>query len=71
MPLAAAGSFLALVPSPLGLGSVELADGQRVHGFVCESWAVDGAEDITSFGGWRAYLNHLSNPDPSPLRSAA
>jgi allophanate hydrolase len=71
LPLREVGSFLALVPSPLGLGSVELADGRRVHGFVCESWAVDGAEDITAFGGWRAYLNHLSTPDPSPLRSAA
>jgi allophanate hydrolase len=71
LPLREAGSFLALVPSPLGLGSVELADGRRVHGFVCESWAVDGAEDITAFGGWRAYLDHLSKPDPSPLRSAA
>lgn len=71
LPLAEVGSFLALVPSPLGLGSVELADGRRVHGFVCESWAVDGAEDITAFGGWRAYLHHLSHPDPSPLRSAA
>jgi allophanate hydrolase len=71
LPLREVGSFLALVPSPLGLGSVELADGRRVHGFVCESWAVDGAEDITAFGGWRAYLSHLSQPDPSPLRSAA
>lgn len=62
LPLREAGSFLALVPSPLGLGSVELVDGRRVHGFVCESHALDGAEDITAFGGWRAYLDHLSHP---------
>ena len=59
MPVDAVGSFLALVPSPLGLGSVELADGDRVHGFLCEPWALDGAQDISRFGGWRNYLASL------------
>ena len=56
MPIEAVGSFLALVPPPLGIGSIELADGSTVHGFVCEAHALAGAEDITSFGGWRAWL---------------
>jgi len=56
MPEAAVGSFLALVPSPLGLGSVELSDGRRVHGFLCEPVALEGALDITAYGGWRAWL---------------
>ena len=59
LPLAAVGSFLALVPPPLGLGSVELADGRWVHGFICEGHALDGALEVTSFGGWRAYLRSL------------
>ena len=59
MPLAQVGSFLALIPQPLGLGSIELASGERVHGFVCESVALAGARDISSFGGWRAYLASL------------
>ena len=59
VPLAAVGSFLALVPPPLGLGSVELADGRWVHGFICEAHAVAAARDITAFGGWRAYLRSL------------
>ena len=59
MPIDAVGSFLALVPPPLGLGSVELADGSRVHGFVCEPCALEGARDISGFGGWRAYLSSL------------
>ena len=59
MPLAQVGSFLALIPQPLGLGSIELASGERVHGFVCESVALGGARDISSFGGWRAYLASL------------
>jgi allophanate hydrolase len=59
MPLAQVGSFLALVPSPLGLGSVELADGRFVHGFLCEAHALTQAQDISRFGGWRAYLASL------------
>ena len=44
------------VPAPLAIGTVELADGSRVKGFLCEDHAVDGAGDITAHGGWRAYL---------------
>jgi allophanate hydrolase len=50
------GSFLAGIPSPLGLGKVQLADGTSVTGFICEGSAVVGAQDITHLGGWRAYL---------------
>ncbi len=59
LPLAEAGSFLALVPSPLCLGSLELADGSVVHGFLCEAHALSKAQDISHFGGWRAYLASL------------
>jgi allophanate hydrolase len=60
MPMSAVGSFLALIPPPLGLGSVQLADGRHVHGFLCEAHALQGARDITAFGGWRAFLHSLS-----------
>jgi len=50
------GSFLAGIPAPLGLGKVQLADGTSVTGFICDSSAVIGAQDITQLGGWRAYL---------------
>ncbi|MEO8807438.1 MAG: allophanate hydrolase [Burkholderiaceae bacterium] len=56
VPITAVGSFLALIPPPLGLGSLELADGRHVHGFVCEAHALAGARDVTSYGGWRAFL---------------
>jgi len=55
MPAEAVGGFLALIPPPLGLGSVQLADGQWVKGFICEGAALAGATDISHFGGWRAY----------------
>ncbi|MBM3559724.1 MAG: allophanate hydrolase [Alphaproteobacteria bacterium] len=50
------GAVLAEIPSPLGLGRVELADGRMVTGFVCEAWATAEARDITAYGGWRAFL---------------
>ncbi|MBU1442600.1 MAG: allophanate hydrolase [Gammaproteobacteria bacterium] len=56
MPMAAYGSFVTLIPAPLGIGSLSLADGRSVQGFVCEPWALAGAEDITHLGGWRAYM---------------
>jgi allophanate hydrolase len=56
MPTAAFGSFVASIPAPLGIGTLELADGRAVKGFICEPWALAHAVDITSFGGWRAYL---------------
>lgn len=49
------GSFVALIPAPLGIGTLRLADGTTVKGFLCEAHAVEGAEDITHYGGWRAW----------------
>jgi allophanate hydrolase len=48
------------VPPPLAIGTVTLADGTSVKGFVAEPRAIVGAEDITSFGGWRAYYSRLA-----------
>ena len=55
MPQSQVGSFLELIPPPLGLGSVELEDGRWVKGFICEPAGLRGARDITHHGGWRAY----------------
>lgn len=56
LPTAGLGGLLAGIPSPLGLGQVELADGSFVTGFLCEPVGTEGAEDITDLGGWRAFL---------------
>jgi allophanate hydrolase len=53
---AAFGRFTEEVPPPLAIGNVRLADGSVVKGFVCEGAALADAEDITAFGGWRAYM---------------
>ncbi|MFN0160280.1 MAG: allophanate hydrolase [Burkholderiales bacterium] len=55
MPTVTFASFVAEIPAPLGIGTLTLADGSTVKGFVCEPYALDGALDISDFGGWRAF----------------
>jgi allophanate hydrolase len=50
------GSFVAAVPPPLAIGNVGLEDGGTVKGFLCESYALRGATEITQMGSWRAFL---------------
>jgi allophanate hydrolase len=47
---------VAEVPPPLAIGTVTLHDHAQVKGFVCEGHALEGARDITSYGGWRSYI---------------
>lgn len=56
MSAAAFGTFVAGIPAPLGIGTIELESGDRVQGFVCENYATQRAEDITHHGSWRRYL---------------
>jgi len=56
MGVAEFGSFVVEVPPPLAIGTIMLADGSSVKGFVAEPRALRGAEDITHLGGWRAYI---------------
>ncbi|MNZ90103.1 Allophanate hydrolase [compost metagenome] len=56
IPLARFGEFVAEIPPPLGIGNLQLADGRWVKGFICEPYALEGARDITEFGGWRAFV---------------
>jgi len=60
MPVEHYGSFVALIPAPLGIGTLELADGSSVQGFLCEALATEGAQDISHLGGWRAYVASLT-----------
>jgi allophanate hydrolase len=54
------GSFVAGIPAPLGIGTVELEDGSQVQGFVCEALATHAAKDISHLGGWCAYLRSIA-----------
>jgi allophanate hydrolase len=50
------GSFMRSIPAPLGIGTVQLEDGECVPGFLCEAHALEHAEDITRCGSWREYI---------------
>jgi allophanate hydrolase len=56
------GRFVAAVPPPLSIGTLELAGGRPVKGFLVEAEAVEGARDISSFGGWRAFMAQEKAP---------
>ena len=58
---AAFGTFVAAIPPPLGIGTLQLVDGSSVKGFICEPAALADAKDITLFGGWRAFLKSGSS----------
>jgi allophanate hydrolase len=57
LPHQGLGLLLPAVTAPLSLGQIELDDGSWVTGFVGDSLRTESAEDITSYGGWRAYLH--------------
>jgi allophanate hydrolase len=50
------GKFVAAIPPPLSIGTIRLADGREVKGFIVEPAAINGARDISAFGGWRAFV---------------
>jgi allophanate hydrolase len=54
------GGFVAAIPAPLGIGKVELIDGSWHSGFICDSYGLKDAKDITDFGGWRAWTATLA-----------
>lgn len=56
VPATEFGRFVAGIPTPLGIGKVELADGEWVCGFLCEPYAAARAKDISELGGWRQFL---------------
>ncbi|MFB7513165.1 allophanate hydrolase [Streptomyces sp. NPDC056144] len=66
LPAEGLGALLASLPRPMTLGSVELADGTFVPGFLCEPGALEGAREITAYGGWRAALAAQEREAPHP-----
>lgn len=53
---AAFGKFVNAIPAPMAIGTIRLADGRSVKGFLVEPEVLGEARDITSYGGWRAYM---------------
>lgn len=67
VPIDKFGQFIAMVPEPLGIGSVELEDGEWVKSFICEEFGYSqkGTVDITSFGGWRNHIKETTSETSS------
>lgn len=65
LPLEQVGSFLAGIPAPLGLGTIELADGTTVQGFLCETVATADASDITATSDWRHHIGSATSTRPA------
>lgn len=57
-------TFIEKIPSPLGIGNIELEDGSYVKGFLCETWATTEAKEITELGSWRALSNKSEAANP-------
>lgn len=62
LPAEGFGHFVAAIPAPLCIGTLLLADGTAPKGFLVEPEGLAGAEDITRFGGWRAFLATATAP---------
>jgi allophanate hydrolase len=60
VPLEGVGEFFASIPAPLSIGTIILDTGELVKGFLCEPFAVEGAIDISEYGGWLRYLERHS-----------
>lgn len=60
LPPGGFGHFVAGIPSPLCIGTLRLADGTTAKGFLVEPAGIAGAEDVTAYGGWRAYVASLT-----------
>ena len=57
------GQLMTMIDTPLGIGTLQLSDGRKVKGFVCEAVAARAdAEDITALGSWRAFMASRAQP---------
>ncbi|MGI0489534.1 gamma-glutamylcyclotransferase [Pantanalinema rosaneae CENA516] len=56
VPAAGIATLLQLEPPGLCIGKVRLADGEEVLGVLGEAILCAGQREITTWGGWRAYV---------------
>jgi allophanate hydrolase len=59
MPVEQFGRFVESIPAPLSIGTLAVADGRSVKGFLVEAEATRDARDISAFGGWRSFMKQM------------
>jgi allophanate hydrolase len=60
LPVSNYGAFVAAIPAPLGIGTLDLVGHDPAQGFLCEAYATIGALDISALGSWRRYMDSIS-----------
>lgn len=55
IPIKNLGEFMLKINSPLGIGNIELYDGEYVKGFICEGYGELNSDDITEYGSFKNY----------------
>jgi hypothetical protein len=61
VPTASLSTILLQEPAGLCIGKVRLSDGEVVLGVLGEPIGCENQQEITQWGGWRAYLETLNN----------
>ncbi|WP_010182742.1 allophanate hydrolase-related protein [Aquimarina agarilytica] len=60
VPSAQLGKFINQIGAPLSFGKITLENGTIVTSFLCESYALERAREITSLQTWETYLETLN-----------
>ena len=60
LPLQTLGALAAELSPPLRFGQLRLSDGTSVLGYLGDDAGLSSAEDISEYGGWRAYRESTS-----------
>jgi hypothetical protein len=63
LPVSNYGAFVAAIPAPLGIGTLDLVGHDPAQGFLCEAYATAGALDISALGSWRNYMSSISGQE--------
>jgi gamma-glutamylcyclotransferase (GGCT)/AIG2-like uncharacterized protein YtfP len=58
VPVAGLATILLEEPPGLCIGKVTLSDGEIVLGVLGEAILCENKQEITAYGGWRAYIEH-------------
>lgn len=62
LPAAAIATILQQEPAGLCIGFLTLASGEQILGVLGEAYLCESGQEITEWGGWRAYMASKGEP---------